>query len=38
MKLPDKLATYLRAILKADSLETAQSEARMAMKLIEKNK
>ena len=30
-----KLRAYLRAILKADTLERAQSEARLALRLID---
>ena len=34
---PDaKVATYLRAILRADDLDKAKQEARLALKLIEK--
>lgn len=32
-----KVATYLRAILKAEDLATAQREARLALRLIEKS-
>lgn len=33
---PDaKIATYLRAILRADDLDKAKQEARLALKLIE---
>lgn len=32
----DNIASYLRAILKADTLEDAQREARLALKLTER--
>lgn len=35
-KLADKLATYLRAIAKAATLEEARREAELALKLHEK--
>lgn len=36
MNLRDKITPYLRAILNATELETAQREARLALKLAEK--
>lgn len=36
MNLPTKVSYYLKAIEKAESLEVAKREARLALRLIEK--